>query len=202
MKTAKSRAISAERLNELRAEAREDLELQAFFEPGDRLYSLADGRALSVLRDGRARVWSSRSDVLAMFRELRDGPQITHVLQPYGFTELFPRETPFWIDRLACRMGVDSETINPAPRGMEWIQSTISEKDARDLIKPGTFEGLVALVGEALLAAELGRWEMVEERDCNVWEPTIRLGNGKVKSVGVDLYDELRVNGRNAVLIY
>lgn len=155
-----------------------------------RAYRLPDGRELLVREDGKGRLHESRADLLTMFGEMA-------VREPVSpFVALLPqgRDFPAHASRLAAELGL------PVRTGLPQLDDVVRRLGVRACRRPPVFGRLVAYVGETIIAAGGGGWQMRLGADGTAWEPwVVDAGGGSHAPFGL-VYKELTEWGPEASL--
>jgi hypothetical protein len=160
--TAKSRGLTAKQARELLAERPEpDQEVSDL--TISRAYRFADGRELLVLGDGKGRLYESRADLLAMFGQVAARKPVS------PFAALLPQGRSFAADapRLAAELSL------PVLTGVPRLDDIVRRLGVPACRKPPVFGRLVAYVGETIIAARGGSWQMRLGADGTTWEPWV-----------------------------
>jgi hypothetical protein len=187
--TAKSRGLAARQVGELLAEGPEpDQEVSDL--AMSRAYRFPDGRELLVLEDGKGRLYESRADLLTMVSELAARPPVS------PFAALLPQGKDFAAQapRLAAELDL------PVLTGLPELDDVVRRLGVRACRKPPVFARLVAYVGETIIAACGGNWQLRPGQDGSTWEPwVVDAGGGSHAPFGL-VYKELAEWGPGASL--
>lgn len=160
--TAKSRGLTAKQARELLAERPEpDQEVSDL--TISQAYRFPDGRELLMLGDGKGRLYESRADLLAVFGEVATRKPVSPfaALLPQGRD--FPADAPL----LAAELGL------PVLTGLPQLDDIVRRLGVPACRKPPAFGRLVAYVGETIIAARGGGWQMRLGPDGTTWEPWV-----------------------------
>jgi hypothetical protein len=188
--TPKSRGLTARQVRDLLAqeEPEPDPEVADFGIP--RAYRFPDGRELLVLGDGKGRLYESRADLLAMSREVA-------ARQPVSpFAALLPqgRDFPAQAPRLAAELDL------PVLTGLPQLDDVVERLGVRACRTPAVFGRLVAYVGESIIAARGGSWQLRPGADDASWEPWVVDAAGRSHAPFGLVYKELTEWGPQASL--
>ena len=187
--TARSRGLSAKQARELLAAGPEsDPEISDL--TISRAYRFPDGRELLVLEDGKGRLYESRADLLAMLGQVAARKPVS------PFAALLPqgRDFPAHAARLAAELGL------PVRTGLPRLDDVVRRLGVPACRKPPVFGQLVAYVGETIIAARGGGWQMRPGADGATWEPwVVDAADGSHAPFGL-VYKELAEWGPQASL--
>lgn len=187
----RSRPLTARQVRELLAGSpapEPDPEVAEF--ASAQAYRLADGQAMVVFGDGKGRRYESRTDLLAMVREVavRQPVSPLRALLPLGRD--FAAQAP----RLAAELDL------PVPTGLPQLDDVVRRLGVRACRTPAVFGRLVAYVGETIIAARGGSWQMRPGADGASWEPWVVDAEGRSHAPFGLVYRELAEWGPEASL--
>jgi hypothetical protein len=155
-----------------------------------RAFRFPDGRELLVLEDGKGRLHESRADLLAMLHEIAGRKPVS----PFGALLPQGRDFPAHAPRLAAELGL------PGPAGLPQLDDVVQRLGVAACRKPPVFGQLVAYVGETIIAARGGGWQMRPGVDGTTWEPWVVDGEGGSHAPFGLVYKELAEWGPEASL--
>lgn len=187
--TPKSRGLTARQVRDLLAEAPEpDPEVAEFGIAG--AYRFPDGRELLVLGDGKGRLYESRADLLAMSRDVASRKPVS----PFGALLPLGRDFAAQAPRLAAELDL------PVLTGLPRLDDFVKRLGARACREPAVFGALVAYVGETIIAARGGGWQMRPGTDGASWEPWVVDADGRSHAPFGLVFKELAEWGPQASL--
>ena len=155
-----------------------------------RAYTLNGGQEMLVFEDGKGRLYESRSDLLAMTREVAARTPVS------PFADLLPqgRDFPARAPRLAAELDL------PVLTGLPRLDDVVRRLGVRACRTPAVFGRLVAYVGETIIAARGGGWQMRPGADGVTWEPWVVDADGESHAPFGLVYKELTEWGPGASL--
>lgn len=155
-----------------------------------RAYRLAGGQEMVVLGDGKGRRYESRADLLAMVREVAARQPVS----PFG--ALLPPGRDF----AAQAPPLAAELDLPVLTGLPQLDDIVQRLGVRACRTPPVFGRLVAYVGETIIAARGGSWQMRPGADGASWEPWVVDAQGRSYAPFALVYKELAEWGPQASL--
>lgn len=153
-------------------------------------YRFPDGRELTVEASGKGQLHESRAELLAMLQQVaarKPASAVTGLL-PQG------RDFPAHAPRLAAELGL------PVGTGLPQLDDVVRRIGARACRTPPVFGQLVAYVGETIIVARGGGWQMRLGRDGATWEPWVVDAEGGSHAPFGLVYKELAEWGPHASL--
>jgi hypothetical protein len=187
--TSKSRGLTAKQVRELLTERPEpDPEVSGL--TSSRAYRFPDGRELLVREDGKGRLHESRADLLALFGEKAAREPVS----PFGALLPQGRDFPAHASRLAAELEL------PVRTGLPRLDDIVRRFGVRACRRPPLFGRLVAYVGETIIAAKGGGWQMRPGADGTTWEPWVVDAEGGSHAPFGLVYKELAEWGPEASL--
>ncbi len=145
-----------------------------------RAYRFDDGRALLVQPDGKGRLHESRAALLAMLGEI-DARQ---PVSPFGALLPQGRDFAAAAAELAAELGIPVSALSE-------LDGVVRRVGVAKCRKAPVFGQLVAYVGETIIAARGGTWQMRLASDGTTWEPWVVDGTGREHAPFGIVYKEL-----------
>jgi hypothetical protein len=129
-------------------------------------YRLDQDQILVVFEDGRGRLYESRAAMLDMMDAIANEPPCSAAADrlPEG------REFPNHAKRLAVELGITALTE---------LDDVVHRLGVEICLSPSMFGRLVAYVGEAIIQARSGDWQMRLATDGKTWEPWVVEADGR-----------------------
>jgi hypothetical protein len=155
-----------------------------------RAYQLGDGQEMLLFEDGKGRLYESRADLLAMLGEVAASQPVS----PFGALLPQGRDFPAHASQLAAELGL------PVLTGLPELDDAVRRLGVRACRTPPAFGRLVAYVGETIIAARGGGWQMRLGADGTTWEPWVVDGDGGSHAPFGLVYQELAEWGPEASL--
>ena len=188
--TPKSRGLTARQVRDLLAQEgpEPDPEMADFGIP--QAYRFPDGRELLVLGDGKGRLYESRAELMEMSREVAARAPAS----PFGALLPQGRDFPAHAPRLAAELDL------PVLTGLAQLDDVVARLGVRACRTSAVFGRLVAYVGETIIAARGGSWQMRPGADGASWEPWVVDAEGRSHAPFGLVYKELTEWGPQASL--
>ena len=155
-----------------------------------RAYQLDGGQELLVFEDGKGRSYESRAEMLAMLREVAARTPTS----PFGTLLPQGRDFPAHASQLAAELDL------PALTGLSQLDDVVRRLGVRACRERPVFGQLVAFVGETIIAARGGGWQMRLGADGTTWEPWVVDAEGRSHAPFGLVYKELAEWGSQASL--
>lgn len=155
-----------------------------------RAYRLEGGQEMLVLGDGKGRRYESRADLLAMVREVAARQPVS----PFGALLPLGRDFAAQAPHLAAELDL------PVLTGLAQLDDIVKRLGVRACRMPAVFGRLVAYVGETIIAARGGSWQMRPGADGASWEPWVVDAAGRSHAPFALVYAELSEWGPQASL--
>jgi hypothetical protein len=155
-----------------------------------RAYQLDGGQEVLVFGDGKGRLYESRADLLAMLDEAATRTPTS----PFGALLPQGRDFPAHAPRLAAELDL------PVLTGLRQLDDVVRRHGVRACRKPPMFGRLVAYVGETIIAANGGGWQMRPGADGTTWEPWVVDAGGRSHAPFGLVYKELAEWGMDSSL--
>jgi hypothetical protein len=173
-------------------------------------YVHADGRLLLVFHEGdedraafAATLWQSKEWFLEELNKAssEDSRHILAERLPQG--EKFPSKVNELIDELAAELNLPKASLDYSIGSIDLVDATVRKNYvAFERMSPPLFPRLMAYVGETILHAAGGRWEMRPASTAGIWEPWVVTRSGAEFApfaiIFKELYDRSDANGNLA----
>jgi hypothetical protein len=154
-----------------------------------RAYRLDGGQELLVFEDGKGRRYESRAALLAMLGEVAARQPVS----PFGALLPQGRDFAAQAPRLAAELDL------PVMTGLPQLDDVVWRLGVSTCRKPPVFARLVAYVGETIIAAKGGSWQL-RPVDSTTWEPWVVDAEGASHAPLGIVYKELAEWGPEASL--
>jgi hypothetical protein len=143
-------------------------------------YRLDQDQALLVFEDGRGRLYESRAAMLDMMDAIANEPPRSTAADrlPEG------REFSNYAKGLAVELGITALTK---------LEDAVDRLGVEVCLSPPMFGRLVAYVGEAIIQARSGDWQMRLATDSKTWEPWVVDAAGRAHAPFGLVFNEFRV---------
>ena len=176
MRRLKAKRISSKAVRKLLAQTAHTLDRELSHAVIATVDVLADGRALVVHENGRGILYESIDELRAMIAETiklaQQGP--IHPLRnllPQG--QRFAESVAQLVAKLPAQLGIDAKDLDSTEASLASIDTAIRKIGNSRALTAELFPSLTAYVGEVIIQATSGRWEMRLGADGQTWEPWI-----------------------------